>query len=196
MKKDKDKQNKDLSSEDERLWSFVTQDVTPLKGREITREEVPQEAAPSRHADIAARKQPRPAAARNEIRAADALRQTQHDLHSHGDIDRRSFDKFRKGQMPIEATLDLHGYNQQQAYDQLCQFITRNAALGLRCVMVITGKGRKGADGSYQEVGILKQSLPQWLEQADLKSKILKVKQAQRFHGGSGACYILLKRQK
>jgi DNA-nicking Smr family endonuclease len=202
MKKDKDKQGEKMSAADAALWSFVTQDVTPLKRCDAQSEEKPSESAPHEelgavHENIRTEKQ-RVKKMQSVPKTQDVLieRDVQHDLHSHGDIDRRSFDKFRKGQMPIEATLDLHGYNQQQAYDQLCRFITRNAALGLRCVMVITGKGRKGADGSYQEVGILKQSLPQWLEQPDLKSKILKLRQAQRFHGGSGAYYILLKRQK
>lgn len=197
MKKDKDK-NKNTPDADEKLWSFMTQDVKPLKRRKgdvaaADEPEPPTEVMPLTPPPMVSRPGVTPPTiARKPVEA----QTTQHDLYGHADVDRRSFDKFRKGQMPIEATLDLHGYNQQQAYDKVTQFIARNAALGMRCVMIITGKGRKGADGSYQEVGILKQSLPQWLEQPDLKSKILKLRQAQRFHGGSGAYYILLKRQK
>jgi|TARA_R110002126_G_scaffold3263_1_gene18466 DNA-nicking Smr family endonuclease len=197
MKKDKNK-NKNTSAEDKKLWSFMTQDVTPLKGRvenidatdddphaQLDKEDI--------YNNVAPRIEP---ARPQRIKAPAPQASLHHDLYNHADVDRRSFDKFRKGQMPIEASLDLHGYNQQQAYEKVTQFIARNAAMGLRCVMIITGKGRKDADGTYQEVGILKKSLPQWLEQVDLKSKILKVQQAQRFHGGSGAYYILLKRQK
>lgn len=189
MDNDRDKNNKNKVSEDDSLWAFVTKDVEPLKGRNkinVPAQKTENKSTPS----VKTQLNPKP------DKAKITPKTTHHNLHNKADVDRATFDKFRKGQMPIEATIDLHGYNAQQAYEKVVGFMNRASGLGQRCVMVITGKGMRNNESGEREVGILKRSLPEWLEQPSLKSKILKVQQAQRFHGGSGAYYILLKRNK
>lgn len=114
---------------------------------------------------------------------------------SHGDapgVDRRTADRFRRGQLPIEATLDLHGHNQESAYQALTGFIQAHQAAGRRCVLVITGKGLK-EDWS---VGVLREALPQWLNHQSIRKLILAFSYAQPHHGGSGAVYLLLRRNR
>ena len=56
-------------------------------------------------------------------------------------VDRRSAERLRRGRLPVEARLDLHGYTQDQAHGALDHFLGEAQARGLRCVLVITGKG-------------------------------------------------------
>ena len=60
-------------------------------------------------------------------------------------LDRRSGEKLRKGQMPVEAKLDLHGMTQEGAHASVARFIEGQHAAGARCVLIVTGKGGKSA---------------------------------------------------
>lgn len=114
---------------------------------------------------------------------------------SHGDtpgVDRRTSEKFRRGLMPIEATLDLHGHTQATGHQALVSFIRAHQAAGRRCVLVITGKGLK-EDWS---VGVLRAALPEWLNAPELRKLVLAFTYAQPHHGGSGAVYLLLRRNR
>lgn len=111
---------------------------------------------------------------------------------SHGraaGIDRRSAEKLRRGRLPIEGRLDLHGMTQDAAAGRLAAFIERAEAAGKRCVLVITGKGL--ASG-----GILRDQVPRWLNQAPNRTRVLAFDYARPQHGGAGALYVLLKRRR
>ncbi len=115
------------------------------------------------------------------------------------EIDRRTEEKLRKGKMPIEARCDLHGLNQIEAHDLLKKFIHTAVSKGCRCVLVITGKGKSRISTKAviePEQGILKQKVPQWLHNADIRYYILKSYSAQPKHGGSGALYVYLRRNR
>jgi DNA-nicking Smr family endonuclease len=107
-------------------------------------------------------------------------------------LDRRTEDRLRKGTMPIDATIDLHGLTRTQAHPALARFILSNYAMGRRCLLVITGKGRLAAP----EPGVLRSSLPVWLSDPALSALILRITPAHRSHGGEGAFYVLLRRIK
>lgn len=115
------------------------------------------------------------------------------------EIDRRTAEKLRKGKMRIEARCDLHGLNQEQAYDLLNQFIETARLRGCRCVLVITGKGKSRVSTPMAiepERGILKQKVPQWLGERHLSPHILKTYTAQPKDGGTGALYVYLRRAR
>jgi DNA-nicking Smr family endonuclease len=110
----------------------------------------------------------------------------------HGDapgVDRRTADKVRKGRMEIEARIDLHGMTQAEAHRALTAFIIGQHEAGRRCVLVVTGKGAWREGG-----GVLRDAVPRWLNQADLRPRLLSFTHAQRKDGGDGALYVLLKR--
>jgi len=98
--------------------------------------------------------------------------------------------------MEIDGTLDLHGMTADQAKARLLAYITQSHAMGMRLILVITGKGKhKGYDEFHRPVGgVLRQSLPDWLRGPTLSNKILQVSQAQPKHGGAGAYYVYLRR--
>jgi DNA-nicking Smr family endonuclease len=115
-------------------------------------------------------------------------------------IDRRTDQKLKRGQIKIDATLDLHGLSQERAHVRLNSFLARAALEGHRTVLVITGKGRTraAADGQdrVRERGVLREAVPRWIEQTPLRDLVWGVRAAGSRHGGDGALYVLLKRKK
>lgn len=105
------------------------------------------------------------------------------------DVDKRLAERLRRGRLPIEGKLDLHGLTQEEAHDQLAGFIAISQKQGRRCILVVTGKGlwREGA-------GILREMVPRWLNERPNRARVLAITQAQPQHGGAGALYVLLKR--
>lgn len=108
-------------------------------------------------------------------------------------IDRRTDDKLRRGQLPIEARIDLHGMTKAQAHDALKSFISGCWNAEKRVLLVITGKGGRSAESGE---GVLRKTLPLWLRDTDIAHKILSFHQARPQHGGAGAFYVLLRRQR
>lgn len=104
-------------------------------------------------------------------------------------VDKRTAERVKKGKMPIDVRLDLHGYNQIEAFEALQQSTVRAYENEKRLMLVITGKGR-------EEVGVLKKSLPLWLDAPSIRPIVLAFIEATAKDGGSGAYYVLLKRKR
>ncbi|MFW0777811.1 MAG: Smr/MutS family protein [Rickettsiales bacterium] len=104
-------------------------------------------------------------------------------------IDKNTAERFRKGKYPLDGTLDLHGMTSEKAYGALMRFIDAHYNRGSRCLLIITGKGKMGS-------GVLKSSLPGWLSHEEVAPMILTFDSAQVKDGGSGAYYVLLRRQR
>jgi DNA-nicking Smr family endonuclease len=104
-------------------------------------------------------------------------------------MDRRQARRLKRGELPIDAHLDLHGLTIARAHGALSAFIKRAHAAGARLVVVITGKGPDGR-------GRIRAEAPHWLNAAELRPLILAVTQAHGSHGGAGALYVLLKRRR
>ena len=101
-------------------------------------------------------------------------------------VQARTRQRLRRGQLRPEATLDLHGMTRHEAHTALERFLARVHATGKRCVLVIHGIGRGSATG-----GVLRQALPGWLA---AHPEVLDSAPAQPTDGGTGACYVLLRR--
>ena len=122
-------------------------------------------------------------------------------------VDRRTASKLARGQYPIDARLDLHGDRQHQAQERLERFVIASHQAGHRCLLVITGKGKRQlpkrdghADGHAgagdQLPGVIRRRFVDWLSAPHLKPLILAIKTAQPKDGGEGAFYILLRRHR
>ncbi len=105
-------------------------------------------------------------------------------------IDGTTSKKLKRGQLPVEASLDLHGMTQEEAFAALGRCLAQAALRGLRVVLVVTGKGRE------TEGGILKKALPRWLNLPEFRPHILAFTQAAPAQGGAGAVVVLLKRRQ
>ena len=115
-------------------------------------------------------------------------------------VDRRTAQKLVRGQMSIEGRIDLHGMSQAQARRALERFLADSTAANKRCVLVITGKGsaRDSEDGFMpsRDVGVLRRSLPRWLDLPGLREKVVAYHAAKPRDGGEGAFYVLLRRRR
>jgi DNA-nicking Smr family endonuclease len=185
------RRDKGLSEEDRRLWWRVTQSVEPLPGR--SRPEAPDDAQgarpPAESPLDRARPPELPATAKPRTTSLHALDATT----AHG-IDRRTARRFRRGELPIDAHLDLHGMTRERAHETLQRFLTEAVARGCRCIVVVTGKGQRGPLEPH--TGVLKATLPRWLNEPGARAKILAFAPARPQHGGEGAFYVLLKRAR
>lgn len=95
--------------------------------------------------------------------------------------------KMRSGKIRIEATLDLHQLNKEQARAEFTRFIDNCYQHELRCICIIHGKGyRSGSDAP-----ILKNLVNHWLQ--DINT-VLGFCSCPQNLGGTGAVLVLLKR--
>ncbi len=100
--------------------------------------------------------------------------------------------KLRQGKFARQAALDLHGMKAAEAKPELEQFLSRATQAGIRCVLVIHGRG-KNSPGQFP---ILKDKIKQWLTRGRLAKMVLAFSTARIHDGGPGAMYILLRRKR
>jgi len=113
-------------------------------------------------------------------------------------MDQKTYGKLKRGKVVPEARLDLHGMTMDQAHPALMGFILRAHAQGKRLVLVITGKGKSRDEGGPIPVrqGVLRHTVPQWLSSPPLAQAVLQITEAHISHGGGGAYYVYLRRQR
>lgn len=97
--------------------------------------------------------------------------------------------KVRRGKTDVDATIDLHGFTQVAARSALSAFLMHHRNSGAKCVLVITGKGKLGD-------GVIKRSLLDWLVEPDIRAHVSSYSQSHQKHGGAGAYYIFLRKQR
>lgn len=98
-------------------------------------------------------------------------------------LSRMTLRKLRRGYWPIEDSLDLHGCNTDSARKLLQEFLHEATQHGLRCVLVIHGKGMNSGEG------LLRRLTRHWLAQHPAALAYCNAPE-----GGSGAALVLLKR--
>ena len=112
-------------------------------------------------------------------------------------MDAKTHGKMTRGKLTPEARIDLHGLTLSEAHPELISFILNAQSAGMRLVLVITGKGKRGEDiGPIpQRMGVLRHQVPQWLRLPPLGQAVQQVAEAHLRHGGSGAYYVYLRRR-
>ena len=113
-------------------------------------------------------------------------------------MDQKAFGKLTKGKLEPEARIDLHGMTLDRAHFALNGFILRASASGQRLVLVITGKGKSRGDTGIipERRGVLRHHVPDWLRSAPLRQLVMQVSPAHIKHGGTGAYYVYLRRNR
>jgi DNA-nicking Smr family endonuclease len=169
-----------LSAEEGKLWSDITRSVAPLRRRRVL--------ADPGHSPAPDKKGPLSASARSTPAATRPAPQLE-------PFDRRLKQRLARGTAPIDARIDLHGKTQSAAYAQLLSFLRRAQAEGAKFVLVITGKGARARDDG-SERGVLKRQIPHWLELPEFRAYVVGFEHAHATHGGAGALYVRIRRQK
>ena len=104
-----------------------------------------------------------------------------------GGIQHNVLRRLRRGQLGIEASIDLHGLTRTQALQELHEFIHECMAQGMKNLQVVHGKGYKSVEGKP----VLKPSVAAWLRQMP---EVLAYAPCLSRDGGEGALYVLVKR--
>ncbi|MGE0825785.1 MAG: Smr/MutS family protein [Candidatus Binatia bacterium] len=107
-------------------------------------------------------------------------------------LDVRLVRKLRTGEFSRQAALDLHGMTSETAQGEVEQFILKSVSSGLRCVLIVHGRGRN----SPGQIPVLKDRLKQWLTRGRIGRLVLAFATAKAHDGGSGALYVLLRRER
>ncbi|AOO79869.1 Smr/MutS family protein [Bosea vaviloviae] len=179
------RRGKTLSPADIALWREVARSVTPLPGRKPVEPEQPEPAAPT------------PIMAEATIPAVAAkLAQSRPAPPPLAPLERRLRTQLRRGQQGVEAVIDLHGMRQDEAHLALRAFLRREQARGCKLALVVTGKGAAGDSLFGEERGVLRRMVPHWLRLPDLRPLVVGFEEAEQRHGGTGALYIRLRRQR
>ena len=101
----------------------------------------------------------------------------------------------------IEKTIDLHGYNLEEANKKMTSYIEECYSKGINKINVITGKGlrSKNLNDPYQSsnLSILKYSVPSFIKNNDqLMSRIISIDFEAVEDPSSGNFDIFLKKKK
>jgi DNA-nicking Smr family endonuclease len=172
-----------LSDEERALWDTVSRAIAPLRKRKTRKREEPV---------LAASAAPASAKPARNVKVEPASTPKSPPLAPLG---RRMRSKLARGSEPIDDRIDLHGMTQADAHAALAHFLRRAQAHGARVVLVITGKGAQAGD-AFSERGVLKRQVPHWLESAALRPLVVGFESAGAGHGGAGALYVRLRRDR
>ncbi len=180
------RRKRSLSEEERALWESVAKQTKPLRRK-----------ARAAKAEVAeAPASPKPAAAARPLPATGDSRAPKPEPPAApplAPIGRRERSQLSRGRKEIDARLDLHGMTQTRAYGALSGFLRRAHHDGLTFVLVITGKGRMGAES---ERGVLRRQVPQWLSLPEFRALVVGFEEAHAGHGGEGALYVRIRRAK
>jgi len=105
---------------------------------------------------------------------------------------RKLMQQLKRGLFPVQDYVDLHRLTKQEAEVRVRDFLLQSYRLGLRCVLVVHGRGLN----SENHIPVLKERLPAWLKQRPINKIVLAFSTARPYDGGAGAIYVLLRRVK
>ena len=109
--------------------------------------------------------------------------------------------KNQKNKKAKVRSIDLHGYTLDEANKTIENFINKAFSENINKLVVVTGKGLHSENEKdpyvSKDLGILKYSVPEFItNNASLMSMINDITDAKIEDGGSGAFYILLKKNR
>jgi len=182
-----------LSNDEQAAWERLAQSVTPLAGR--TRPAAPKTVETPAKAPVTKKRPspvqpPRPNAA-PVAKSPAGIAPGSANLDSHWER------RFKGGRVEPDLTLDLHGHTLDSAYLRITAGLDQARAMGARVVLVIAGRERPvdPADRQHKR-GAIRAKLLDWLAASHHADHITAIRRAHRSHGGEGALYLVLKRQR
>jgi DNA-nicking Smr family endonuclease len=185
------RRRRNLSEEERALWESVAKQIKPLRKR--SRAAKAHATSPDADASAVAK----PASPPKQLPPAKLARAPKPAQPPAAPplapLGRRERSQLSRGRKEIDARLDLHGMTQSRAHRTLFSFLQRAHSDGLTFVLVITGKGKMGAES---ERGVLRRQVPQWLSLPEFRSLVVGFEEAHIGHGGEGALYVRVRRSR
>ncbi len=108
---------------------------------------------------------------------------------AHG-LDRRLLYRLRRGDFAVQAHVDLHGLNREEARLRVETFVHDSKLNGRRCILIVHGRGLNSKD----QIPVLKDAVRMWLQRGRIAKSVLCFATARPTDGGAGAVYVLLRR--
>ena len=176
-----------LSEEERALWESIAKQTKPL--RKKLRAAKPATEPSVAETPVAAKS----AAPLKSLPPAAMPRPAKPEVPPLAPLGRRERSHLSRGRKEIDARLDLHGMTQTRAHRALSSFLQRAHSDGLTFVLIITGKGKMGAES---ERGVLRRQVPQWLSLPEFRSLVVGFEEAHIGHGGEGALYVRIRRSR
>ena len=106
-------------------------------------------------------------------------------------VGRKVMRRLKRGQVPVQDHIDLHGLTKKEAEIEVRRFLVESHKRGLRCVLIVHGRGLNSPDS----FPVLKERLPVWLNRGPARRIVLAFATARPYDGGTGAIYVLLRRR-
>ena len=98
--------------------------------------------------------------------------------------------RLHRGDFSIQAHIDLHGLNANDARSVFDTFLKNSLIMNKRAVMVVHGRGLSSPDHP-----VLKYKVREWLTYGQWRKWIMAFSSARLCDGGAGATYILLRQR-
>lgn len=180
-----------LSADEQALWDKVAATIQPLSRDPATRATPPAPARPVvALSDPAAAAHRRAAAAVTPPVAAPTPVRGHFKATLDGGWDKR----LSRGGVAPDRTIDLHGHRLDDAWHAIDQGIDRAIRAGDRLVLLITGHPPKGEPPVAR--GRIRAAVEGWLSASRHAHAIAAVRGAHPRHGGRGALYLILRRDR
>jgi len=104
-------------------------------------------------------------------------------------VSRELVHRLHNGHFSIQARLDLHGFTVKEAEEKIHAFLWDSLHRGYRCVMIVHGRGLSSSD--YPK---LKEKSRELLSRGHWSKWVIAFTSARMCDGGTGATYVLLRK--
>jgi len=108
--------------------------------------------------------------------------------------------KLKKGAVNINRKIDFHGFTTEEAKIKFLETVETCFFTNKRCILFITGKGTNISQNTLGKkrlyYGKIRNEFLNWVHNKKISSKILSVEQAGPKHGGAGAFFVYLRKNK
>lgn len=160
-----------LSPEERALWSRVTKGIAAEKTA-----------------------QPQQPLFRDELKPLPARSARAPGATLDGSWDRR----LRLGEVEPDRVVDLHGLTLESAHARAVAAVTSAVRRGERIVVLITGKPPAKTTSRLDTPlrGVIRASISDWLSASSASPHIAAIRAAHRKHGGEGAIYVVIRRNR
>lgn len=180
-----------LGAEERALWARVIASVTPLAGRPEPARLAEPSTEPLRAALDGRRKSAPVAQAPPRVAPPPLVRKA--DATSANTLDGGWDRRLRRGVIEPDMTVDLHGHTLDSAWRLLDSSLARALSGSVRVILLVTGKPPRG---DRRGRGAIRGAVDDWLASSRHAGRIAAVRNAHPRHGGGGALYIILKRDR
>lgn len=182
-----------LAPEEAALWKRVIATVKPLTSARVpARPPAPEEPAAPMPAVRAepARSTPKPRRTTAPAPSAPPRKEPPQTLDASWDR------KLGSGMVAPESSIDLHGHSLASAYDLLDRGLDAAIRRGDRVLLLITGKPPRPESERPHARGAIRAAVGDWLAASRHADRIAAVRGAHPRHGGTGALYVVLRRER